>query len=679
MNDNELVEKNVIDLRSKVMLKKIDKLHETFQILKNFPNEVKTLLAIKEQYLKMYNEMLEREAYEKYPDIENVVVDALAKLEIRIETYLYNTISNFEKIVLSRIEDIRKSESYQNFKDIDSNLKDIEKINKLMNLYNNYVSKNKMEKVKIKLSEVKFEVLYRKQVEELIYEFGESKSNLSLYENEQEKEIFEKSLQNIITTIKSSSEDERIRSDKLFDISIEQILNDSNLAERLIILDMKTHPIDYINLVKAKLFNAHLCNIGNNPFESEIYLTKEQLHRLGYYKYGDSIWYGEEKFDGLRANKVNYSLLKAILENIITDENINIIECRNLYKRFGFECRPILISIGQQCVNMILNQAGKSDELESIEKEFEKDKQKEDRKYCKINFEGLVYEFYEEEQDSDDLLEQILDEREVLIEQNPRNKERKKFFISKETQEMPEPRDLLQEKKDKVKGKGVITTDLDIIILLIKDIINKYNDEIQELNIELEKKIKEESLEELEYSFEKLEIENYEKKIKKRNRHMEWLKSLKNKKLTLEETRQLLLIINDVYSELNIKYDVRKLIPLEDMGTQNSHQVYLAPIPEERGSHFEEVSHDFLYGSKFREESYYRSDLKPLWKKYQKGFEDLGIDVKKYSRYYESKPCFDICINLNDISDLPIDYDKVQLLTKEELQEIVNREKENER
>ena len=121
MNDNKLVEKNIIDLRSKVMLKKIDKLHEIFQILKNFPNEVKTLLAIKEQYLKMYNEMLEREAYEKYPDIENVVVDALAKLEIRIVTYLYNTISNLEKIVLSRIEDIRKSESYQNFKDIDSN------------------------------------------------------------------------------------------------------------------------------------------------------------------------------------------------------------------------------------------------------------------------------------------------------------------------------------------------------------------------------------------------------------------------------------------------------------------------------------------------------------------------------------------------------------------------------
>ena len=621
MNANKLVEKNILDLRSKVMLKKIDKLHEIFQILNNFPNEVQTLLRIKEQYLKMYNEMLKRKSYEKYSDIENVVIGALAKLEIRIETYLYKTSSNFEEIVLSRIEDIRKSESYQNFKDLDSNLKDIEQINKLMNLYNNYVSKNEIEKVKIKLSEVKFEVLYRKQVEELMYEFGGSKSNLSLYENGQEKEIFEKSLQNIITAIKSSSEDEHIRSDKLFDISIEQILNDSNLLERLIILDMRAHPIDYINLVKAKLFNAHLCNIGNNPFESEIYLTKGQLHRLGYHKYGDSMWYKKEKFYGLRANKVNYSLLKAILENIITDENMSIIECNNLYKRFGFECRPILINIGQQCVNMIFNQVGNSGELESIEKEFGKDKQKKDGRYCKMNFQGLVYEFHGKEQDLDDLLEQILDEREVLIEQN---------------------RDVLQEKKDKVKGKGVITTDLDIIILLIKDIINN------------------------------------EKKIKERNSHMEWLKSLKNKKLTLGEIRQLLLLINNVYRELYIRYDVRKLLPLENMGTENSHQVYLAPIPKESGFH-SEVSYDFFYGSKYRERYYHRSDLKPLWKKYQKEFEDLGIDVKKYDRDYEDEPRFDICINLDDISDLPIDYDKVQLLTKEELQEIIDRENENER
>ena len=44
-----------------------------------------------------------------------------------------------------------------------------------------------------------------------------------------------------------------------------------------------------------------------------------------------------------------------------------------------------------------------------------------------------------------------------------------------------------------------------------------------------------------------------------------------------------------------------------------------------------------------------------------------------------SFPEFEICINLDDISDLPIDYNKVKLLTKDELQEIIEREEGNER
>ena len=108
-------------------------------------------------------------------------------------------------------------------------------------------------------------------------------------------------------------------------------------------------------------------------------------------------------------------------------------------------------------------------------------------------------------------------------------------------------------------------------------------------------------------------------------------------------------------------------------------QVYLAPIPEESGIHSVEVSHSFPDGSKYEDRPYHKSDLKPLWEKYQIEFKDLGIDVKKYSRYYGSSPQFEICINLADISDLPIDYEKVKLLTKEELQEIREREEGNER
>ena len=52
------------------------------------------------------------------------------------------------------------------------------------------------------------------------------------------------------------------------------------MLERLIIMDMKKNPYNYMNLLKANVFNAHLCNIGNNPFEEEIYLTADQLEAI---------------------------------------------------------------------------------------------------------------------------------------------------------------------------------------------------------------------------------------------------------------------------------------------------------------------------------------------------------------------------------------------------------------
>ena len=135
-----------------------------------------------------------------------------------------------------------------------------------------------------------------------------------------------------------------------------------------------------------------------------------------------------------------------------------------------------------------------------------------------------------------------------------------------------------------------------------------------------------------------------------------------------------MLIINSVYRQLNIGYNVWNLLPLEDMNSENNSKIYLAPIPEESGVKVVEVSHDFLYGSTYGFRHYYKSDSKPLWKKYQEDFRDLGIDVKKYSQYYYSKPKFKICVSLDDISDLPIDYKKVEILSKEELKEIIEKE-----
>lgn len=383
------------------------------------------------------------------------------------------------------------------------------------------------------------------------------------------------------------------------------------------------------------------------------------------------------KFEGLKTNRVNYSLLEALLKNIITDENISIIDCENLYRKFGFECKPILVNIGQQCVKMILNEVKGSQEYINILNESEKKEENIEEQYCKIDFEGLVYEFENEDTDIENLFNEVVSKRNIRL--SP-SMQRKKFFSRRK--ETTKKEDTIQDRKEKIKTEGSITKDIDIIVLLIKDIIEQYNDELSKLREKLEQKSQKEN-EETSYSLwsSKFEMERYEERIKSEQHRIQWLEGLKNKneRLTLEETRKLLLTINDVYSKLHIRHNIRNILPLENMGSENSHQVYLAPIPEESGTHRVEVSHSFFYGSQYKNRYYHKSDLKPLWEKYQREFRDLDIDVKKYSRYYGSKPHFEICVNLDDISDLPIDYEKVQLLTKEELQEIIEREEGNER
>lgn len=640
MNENE----KLLDIKAKVMLQRIERLCVLFKMTFQKENRLKirSLKIIKSKYIQMYNKIIEKKAYEKYKEVEDIIIKEIAKIELKLDEYILSSAQYAGEIVKRNADKIRNSENYRNYRNLSEEINRINLLKELLKLYEPYLDKSKKENVKYEISHLKFDLLYRKQVEELIYGNGGNDSNLKLYEDEQEKEIFERLLQEKISRIRNTKKYEKINTDKLFDVSTEQILNDSNLLERLIVLDMRKHPFDYINLVKAKIFNAHLCNIGDNPFEEEIYLTSGQL--LNYEPFF------LKKPEPLKTNKVNYSLLKAILQNIITDEDISIIECENLYKRFGFKCRPILTNIGQQCVYMIFTDVAKSQELNFKKEKIKEDKRKEKGQYCKMEFEGLSYEFYSKEHDSN-ILEQILDKR-LVIQTEPEMKKKKSFFKRQETTEQQrfEEIDLLQEAKEKVKKTGFITTDLNIIILLIKDIIDRYNAKMKEHGIFLE----------------------YNEKINTGNNQIEWLESLKDRKLTLKETRKLLLIINDVYSKLYIKYDVRKLLPLEDMGTQNSHQVYLAPIPskyEYEIPRIENVISSFSYSPTYSNSWW---DSRPLWKKYQKEFKDLGINVKKI-RAYREIPRFEICIKLDDISDLPIDYDKVQLLTKEKMREMIER------
>ena len=147
----------------------------------------------------------------------------------------------------------------------------------------------------------------------------------------------------------------------------------------------------------------------------------------------------------------------------------------------------------------------------------------------------------------------------------------------------------------------------------------------------------------------------------------------RNEKLTLEEARKLLLIINSVYRQLYILYDEREILPLENMDEYNGD--FLVSIPDASEHTIEQVAGSETYIGRH----YNKKNLQPLWERYQGEFEKLGIDIRKYDENYKIDPHFEICVRLKDISDLPIDYEKVTLLTKEEMKKIIGREEGDER
>ena len=54
------------------------------------------------------------------------------------------------------------------------------------------------------------------------------------------------------------------------------------------------------------------------------------------------------------------------------------------------------------------------------------------------------------------------------------------------------------------------------------------------------------------------------------------------------------------------------------------------------------------------------SDTEPLWRSYNSDIYGLQIGVKRFLS--------DICINLDDISDLPIDYGQLDIIKDEQKQ-----------
>ena len=174
---NKPITKELLELKAKVMIQKIDKLYLICNMLfGNSENrEVKSLKIIKEQYLQRYSRLIKRGQYENYKDVEDVIFKEISKIELNIDQYIYDTVQSCEEIIKKNIDYIYQSKYYQNFSNPERVIQRIETVKQVLKLYSPYIEENEINKLYNDISILKFNVLWRSQVEQLIY--GNNKKN----------------------------------------------------------------------------------------------------------------------------------------------------------------------------------------------------------------------------------------------------------------------------------------------------------------------------------------------------------------------------------------------------------------------------------------------------------------------------------------------------------------------
>lgn len=601
-------------------------------------NELKKL---KERFYIDYYNIIKTLQFNKYQEFEDDIINELSIIEYKVEEYIYDTRSIAKETIMNLIEKIYNSNNYKDFLNIDTEIKNINNIEELLKIYSSYLKEKEKKELQKQVISLKFNLLYRKQIELFIYrneknECSFVKDNLTNLEKQWFKIFLQQKLKNLknkhLIIEKNKKED-------LFETPIDQILYNKDLLEKLIIMDIKYNPYYYINLLKAKIFNAHLCNIADNPFKKE----RHYVFDPPYYK------------EISPPDKVNYSLLLAILRSIITDEDISIIECNNIYRRFGFKCNLIMFYPEQECIKELFEQVKWTNEYFKISDALiKKNMKKLEIPYCKIKLIGVNYFFDDEIATRTSCITQEIDTAILLI--NKLIKRNKNSILYNRTELYNTELKLKKLAKRK-------TRKINNIIL--------YNDSTLSL------RMLQEDRQEITNN-----INKYTNNIISLRAKKQLLIDIKTKRKNLEQEEKALRIISYSY---NYSYEWsswlinkgRYILPLENM-----HE----PFPDEKLI--------FRWRDKIRDENWYRmqdiiynnllhymtslSKL-ALWEKYKEECNELGIEV--YSKEIVVEYCgysdFDIYLNLNNILELPIDYRKVELLTNDELEELMTRKEFN--
>lgn len=297
--------------------------------------------------------------------------------------------------------DIQETKNYKKAHNLETELKKIELIKKLVKEYGPS-DEERSNKINKRISTFKFKLLFRRQLEQMIYENGGKKSKFLRYDSEEERKVFEDLFSKYIEKV--GFEDELLEGLQLFHIfkTVEEehrlekvkvdmdeknslakdIIKDNIMTNyivyKIIEKDIEKDANKYIELLEAPVFNPHMCNISDDPYSEYIPYAEAD---------SGNDWKDRKSGNHLERKKVNLSLLISVLD-IISDKNTTIMECDNIYKRFGFKCRPITINEGQELIYKVYDKV-----REKIRKTKVIDKGKTNGQKCTCYLTGYNYDF----------------------------------------------------------------------------------------------------------------------------------------------------------------------------------------------------------------------------------------------------------------------------------------------
>ena len=150
------------------MKKRIETLRSAFAVISDSEMQEKGIQKLQElesQYDKMYVAILQQQRYENYGEVEKSIISYLARLEGKIEEYVYQIKEKFEELIEDNLQRVINSSEYQDFKDMHKILQVILGLEELVRYYSGYCSKEQLQSLQERISDVKFECLLRIQVE----------------------------------------------------------------------------------------------------------------------------------------------------------------------------------------------------------------------------------------------------------------------------------------------------------------------------------------------------------------------------------------------------------------------------------------------------------------------------------------------------------------------------------